>query len=124
MNFASILQEIVDECGGGLAAALMGADGIPIEQVEASGEGRGSLSDEVDVLGVEFGRILDEMRKASDSVSGGALEEVSVRLSNFWVLMRVVDEETYLLMAIRPNGNAGKGRFLMRRHQMALRDEL
>ena len=107
-----------------MAAALMGADGISIEQVEASGEERGSLGDEVDVLGVEFGRILDEMRKASDSVSGGALEEVSVRLSNFWVLMRIVDEETYLVLVIRPNGNAGKARFLMRRHQMALRDEL
>jgi len=124
MSFASILQEIVDECGGGLAAALMGTDGIPIEQVEASGEVRESLSDEVDVLGVEFGRILDEMRKASDSVDGGALEEVSVRLSSFWVLMRVVDEETYLVVAIEPDGNPGKARFLMRRKLMALRDEL
>ena len=91
MSFASILQEIVDECGGGLAAALMGSDGIPIEQVEASGEVRESVSSEIDVLGVEFGRILDELRKASDSVGGGALEEVSIRLSNFWVLMRTVD---------------------------------
>jgi predicted regulator of Ras-like GTPase activity (Roadblock/LC7/MglB family) len=124
MSFASILQEIVDECGGGLAAALMGADGIPIEQVETSGEPRESLKDGVDVLGVEFGRILDEMRKASDSVDGGALEEVSVRLSNFWVLMRMVDEETYLVLAIEPNGNAGKARFLMRRQLTALRDEL
>jgi predicted regulator of Ras-like GTPase activity (Roadblock/LC7/MglB family) len=124
MSFASILQEIVDECGGGLAAALMGADGIPIEEVQAS-EGVGeSLSDGVDVLGVEFGRILDEMRKASDSVGGGALEEVSVRLSNFWVLMRMVDEETYLVLAIEPDGNMGKARFLMRRQLMALRDEL
>ena len=124
MSFASILQEIVDECGGGLAAALMGADGIPIEQVEASGEVREPLSDEVDVLGVEFGRILDEMRKASDSVGGGALEEVSVRLASFWVLMRVVDDETYLLVALEPDGNPGKARFLMRRQLMALRDEL
>ena len=124
MSFASILQEIVDECGGGLAAALMGADGIPIEQVEASGEPRESLKDGVDVLGVEFGRILDEMRKASDSVGGGLLEEVSVRLSNFWVLMRTVDEETYLVLAIEPDGNSGKARFLMRRQLMALRDEL
>jgi predicted regulator of Ras-like GTPase activity (Roadblock/LC7/MglB family) len=124
MSFASILQEIVDECGGGLAAALMGADGIPIEKVETNGEAREFLSDEVDVLGVEFGRILDEMRKASDSVGGGGLEEVSVRLSRFWVLMRVVDEETYLVLAIKPDGNAGKARFLMRRQLMALRDEL
>jgi len=124
MSFASILQEIVDECGGGLAAALMGADGIPIEQVEASGGVRGSLSHEVDALGVEFGRILDEMRKASDSVAGGVLEEVSVRLANFWVLMRVVDEESFLVLAIEPDGNTGKARFLMRRQLMALREEL
>ena len=124
MSFASILQEIVDECGGGLAAALMGADGIPIDQVEASGEVSESLSDEVEVLGVEFGRILDELRKASDSVAGGALEEVSIRLANFWVLMRVVDEETYLVLAVGPDGNAGKARFLMRRQLMTLREEL
>lgn len=124
MSFASLLQEIVDECGGGLAAALMGADGIAIEQVEASGERRGSLGQEVDALGVEFGRILDEMRKASDSVAGGALEEVSVRLANFSVLMRVVDQETYLVLAIEPDGNAGKARFLMRRQLLALREEL
>ena len=124
MSFASILQEIVDECGGGLAAALMGSDGIPIDQVEASGEVSESLSDEVEVLGVEFGRILDELRKASDSVAGGALEEVSIRLTNFWVLMRVVDEETYLVLAVGPDGNAGKARFLMRRQLMALREEL
>jgi predicted regulator of Ras-like GTPase activity (Roadblock/LC7/MglB family) len=124
MSFASILQEIVDECGGGLAAALMGADGIPIDQVEASGEVGEALSDEVEVLGVEFGRILDELRKAADSVAGGALEEVSIRLANFWVLMRVVDEETYLVLALGPDGNAGKARFLMRRQLMALREEL
>jgi predicted regulator of Ras-like GTPase activity (Roadblock/LC7/MglB family) len=124
MSFASLLQEIVDGCGGGLAAALMGADGIPIEQVEANGEVRESPGHGIDVLGVEFGRILDEMRKASDSVGGGVLEEVSVRLANFWVLMRVVDEETYLVLAIEPDGNAGKARFLMRRQLMALRDEL
>ena len=124
MSFASILQEIVDECGGGLAAALMGADGLPIEQVEASGEVREPLDNEVDVLGVEFGRILDEVRKASDSVGGGGLEEVSVRLAQFWVLMRMVDDETYLVLAIEPEGNAGKARFLMRRQLMALREEL
>jgi predicted regulator of Ras-like GTPase activity (Roadblock/LC7/MglB family) len=124
MSFASILQTIVDECGGGLAAALMGSDGIPIEQVEVSADSGHALNDEVGVLGVEFGRILEEMRKASDSVGGGGLEEVSVRLANFWVLMRMVDDETYLILAIAPDGNAGKARFLMRRHLLALRDEL
>lgn len=124
MSFASILQTIVDECGGGLAAALMGSDGIPIEQVEVSPDSGHALNDEVGVLGVEFGRILEEMRKASDSVGGGGLEEVSVRLAHFSVLMRMVDEETYLVLVVAPDGNTGKARFLMRRHLLALRDEL
>jgi hypothetical protein len=36
----------------------------------------------------------------------------------------MVDDETYLILAIAPDGNAGKARFLMRRHLLALRDEL
>ncbi len=32
MSFRSILRSIVEECGGGLGAVLMGSDGIPIEE--------------------------------------------------------------------------------------------
>jgi predicted regulator of Ras-like GTPase activity (Roadblock/LC7/MglB family) len=123
MSFASILRKIVDDCGGGSAAALMGPDGIPIEQVSAADAGDGA-SDEVTVLGVEFGRILDDMRKASDSVEGGAVQEVAVRLARGWVLLRAVDPETTLVVTLRPEGNAGKARFLMRRHVLELLDEL
>ena len=36
MSFETILQTIVDDCGGGYAAALMGLDGIAIAQVTAT----------------------------------------------------------------------------------------
>ena len=36
MNFAEILRILADECGGGIGAALLGSDGIPIEQVQAT----------------------------------------------------------------------------------------
>ena len=35
MSFASLLREIVESCRGGLGAALLGNDGMPIEQVVA-----------------------------------------------------------------------------------------
>jgi len=123
MNFASILRKIADECGGGLAAALMGPDGIPIEQVAAS-DADEEFAEEVTVLGIEFGRILDEMRKASDSVEGGAVHEVAVRLARCWVLLRGVDPETTLVVMLTPDGNPGKARYLMRRHLLELRDQL
>ena len=121
MSFHEVLQTLVSESGGGLAAALMGADGIPIDQVETTAAGDG---EDVASLGAEFGRILDEARKAVDSVGGGALRELSLRTARYWILLRSVDDENYLVLVLDADGNAGKARYLMRRHLAALRDEL
>jgi predicted regulator of Ras-like GTPase activity (Roadblock/LC7/MglB family) len=124
MSFASILRSIVDECGGGLGAALMGNDGIPIDQVMASAPAASPLGDDVGAAGVEFGRILDEIRKASDALGGGTLAETVVSLARFTLVLRHVDDDTFLVLALAPDGNLGKARYLIRRHLIALRDEL
>ena len=123
MSFTSVLRTIVEECGGGLGAALMGADGIPIEQVAASTAPAEPATD-VATLGVQFGRVLGELHKAADSVGGGALEELALRMANFWVLIEPVDDENYLVVAVDAGGNPGKARFLMRRHRISLRELL
>ncbi len=115
MIFDSILRSIVDGCGGGLGAALMGSDGIPIEQV--GGE-------DVGTAGVEFGRILGEIRKASDAMGGGPVSETVVVLARFTLIFRIVDDDTFLVVAIGPDGNLGKARYLMRRNMLAIRQEL
>ena len=122
MSFESVLQAIVEECPGALGAALMGSDGIPIAQVAA--HGAADDADELSVLGVEFGRILDEARKAADAAGAGALLELSVRTERFHVVLHAVDPESYLVLALAPHGNVGKGRYLMRRHELAIREEL
>jgi predicted regulator of Ras-like GTPase activity (Roadblock/LC7/MglB family) len=130
MSFTSTLRILADECGGGIGAALMGSDGIAIEQVEAralpdSFDGEpGGVADEIAALGVEFGRILEEARKAADSLGGGAVEEACLRMARFWVLLRTVDAETFLVLVLAPDGNLGKARFLMRRHLADLRAHL
>jgi predicted regulator of Ras-like GTPase activity (Roadblock/LC7/MglB family) len=129
MSFTSALRSIVDGCGGGVGAALMGSDGIAIEQVEARAlpadfAQEGGVGDELAALGVEFGRILDEARKAADSLGGGAVEEACLRMARFWVLLRSVDAETFLVVVLAPEGNLGKARFLMRRHLADLREHL
>jgi predicted regulator of Ras-like GTPase activity (Roadblock/LC7/MglB family) len=129
MSFTRALRSIVDEAGGGIGAALMGSDGIAIDQVEASSPAAslgedGALGDEIAALGVEFGRILEEARKAADSLNGGAVEEACLRMARFWVLLRSVDAETFLVVVLAPDGNLGKARFLMRRHLADLRAHL
>jgi len=124
MNFTAILREIVDGCGGGIGAALMGNDGIAIEQVTATHPPDSPLADDIATAGTEFGRILEEIRKAADSVAGGAVLEATIVLSRVVLVFRSVDEETFVALALSPDGNLGKARYLIRRQLSALRQAL
>ena len=76
MSFAPLLREIVENCGGGIAIALMQSDGIPIEELTLDAE---ALPDGIETAAAEFGRILDEIRKASDAIGGGASPSAATR---------------------------------------------
>ena len=124
MSFEAILKDIVVSCGGGIGAALMGSDGIPIAEFVAPQAPDGPLTEDIGVAGVEFGRILEETRKAADALGGGAVVETLVVLARFSLLFRSVDDETFLVVALTPDGNLGKARYLMRRLLLAIRQEL
>jgi len=120
MSFEPTLQKMVDACPGALGIALMGSDGIPVAEIAVAAEG----SDVVGGAGVEFGRILDEVRKGSDALGGGRLEETVISLARFTLVFLPVDDELFLVVALAPDGNLGKARFLMRRHLLELREQL
>jgi len=124
MNFEPVLRKMIDGVPGALGIALMGSDGIPIAELYAPDAGAAASDGEVGAAGVEFGRILDEVRKASDAIAGGRLEEAVIGLGRFWLLFRVVDEELFVVAALEPRGNLGKARFLMRRHLLDLQQAL
>ncbi|MEN8183469.1 MAG: hypothetical protein ABFS46_13140 [Myxococcota bacterium] len=115
MSFVPILQKIVDECGGGLAAILMGRDGLAIQQALSARVGP-EESERLGNAGVELGRILEEIRKASDAFLGGQAREIVVGLEHYWLILRPVDDDAVLVVALAPDGNLGKARFVMRRH--------
>ena len=129
MNFDVILRTIVEGCGGGIGAALMGNDGIPIEEFSPSPAARHSMSGnqahpvEVGTAGVEFGRILVDIRRASDALGGGSLEETIIRVKGFILIFQPIDDENFLVVAIARDGNLGKARYLIRRHMNAIRQE-
>jgi predicted regulator of Ras-like GTPase activity (Roadblock/LC7/MglB family) len=119
MSFEPTLQKMIDGVGGALGAALMGADGIPVAEVGA-GEG----NELVGGAGVEFGRILDEVRKGADALGAGRLDELVITLARCTLVFRSVDDELFLVVALAPDGNLGKARFQVRRHLLDLREQL
>jgi predicted regulator of Ras-like GTPase activity (Roadblock/LC7/MglB family) len=124
MSFRSILRSIVEECGGGIGAVLMGSDGIPIDEFVTGEVPEGPLREDFGTAGVEFSRILEEIRKAADALSGGAVSETIVSLAQMTLVFRPVDEETFLAVVLSPDGNLGKARYLIRRHLLSIRQEL
>jgi predicted regulator of Ras-like GTPase activity (Roadblock/LC7/MglB family) len=126
MSFEEILQSIVDESGGGCAAALMGLDGVAIATASPSAgvAADDPLEGDVTNAGIEFGRILGEMTKASDSLGTGPLRESVVSLARVTLIFHAVDDELILALALRPDGNLGKARYLIRRNLPGIRAEL
>ena len=124
MSFEPTLEKMIDGCSGAIGVALMGSDGIAVAEFQARNPDLSVLDGEVSAAGIEFGRILDEVRKASDALNGGRLEEVVVGLARFTLLFRSVDDELFLVVALAEGGNLGKARFLMRRYLLELREQL
>lgn len=119
MSFENILRQIVEQCPGCAGAALMGSDGIPIAELSGARD-----AEEVSLLGVEFGRVLEEARKVAAAVNGGELQELVVELARVQLVLRAVDPETFFVLAVEPGGNLAKGRYLLRRFSHDVREQL
>ena len=97
------------ETEGGVAGLLMGFDGIAVEQFTAPDGGV-----DIQTVGMEFSFILTQVRKAAEILEVGGVQEVAIRCASLTILIRVISSEYFVALAIRPDGNFGKGRYLLR----------
>ncbi len=107
--FAETLRKVVDNVDGGIAAVIMGLDGIPVETYVRQ-------QDRVDVntVAMEFSFILTQVRKAGDSLAVGALEEMVIKAQRLLLVCRMISPQYFIAIAIAPEGNFGKARYLCR----------
>jgi predicted regulator of Ras-like GTPase activity (Roadblock/LC7/MglB family) len=117
--FAEALKKIVDHVDGGIAAVVMGLDGIPVDTYTRQ---RDKL--DVTTVGMEFSFILTQVRKAGDSLQVGGLEELSVKAQRLVLVCRMISPQYFVAVAVSPEGNVGKARFLARMAQPALQAAL
>jgi len=117
--FAETLKKVVDNVDGGMAAVVMGLDGIPVETYIKA-------ADRIDVntVAMEFSFILTQIRKAGDSLAVGSLEELSVKAQRLTLVCRMISPQYFVAIAMAPEGNFGKCRYLVRMASPALSAEL
>jgi predicted regulator of Ras-like GTPase activity (Roadblock/LC7/MglB family) len=107
--FKQALKKVVDNVDGGIAAVVMGLDGIPVESYVR-------LNDKLDIttVAMEFSFILTQVRKAADSLQVGACEELTVKAQRLLLCVRMLSPQYFVATALTPEGNVGKARFLLR----------
>jgi predicted regulator of Ras-like GTPase activity (Roadblock/LC7/MglB family) len=105
--FAETLKKVVDNVEGGIAAVIMGLDGIPVESYVRQ-------SDMLDIttVAMEFSFILTQVRKAGESLAVGNLEELAVKAQRLLLVCRMLSPQYFVAICIAPEGNIGKARYL------------
>ncbi|TAN60413.1 roadblock/LC7 domain-containing protein [bacterium] len=119
MSFSDILRGLVTGVKGGAGAAIMGVDGLAIEKFQLAGS-----AFDVDTIGVEYGRVIEEVKNAAMVLSLGALEEIVVTMPGAEVFLRVITPDYYLVLVLKSVENAGKARYLLRRAALRAKLEL
>lgn len=107
--FREPLKKVVDNVDGGIAGLVMGFDGIAVESYTRDGQQM-----DINTVGMEFSFILSQVRKAAAVLEIGDVNEVTIKAEKLTIVIRVLNNEYFLALALTPEGNFGKGRYLMR----------
>ena len=120
MTFREILEHVVGQTPGALAGAIMGTDGVPIEEYSVPG-----ADIDLNTLTIEFGAVIQQLRKVSGSLYGqvDALEEIVLGTRDHQLLFRPIDDDYVFVVALEPLGMVGKVRYLVRSVMEDLREE-
>jgi predicted regulator of Ras-like GTPase activity (Roadblock/LC7/MglB family) len=107
--FQDALREIVDKVEGGVAGLIMDSEGIAVDSYA-----RADAPFDINVVGIEFGVVLGSIKRAAESLEAGKAHEVAIGTDKMITLIRTLGDTYFLALTMKPDGNLGKGRFLMR----------
>ena len=118
MSFEDTLTGILGRVEGGIAAVILGIDGIPIER---------SVSErdrdlDIDLVATEFTTLLRRSMRVASDTGLGDLKELVLVTDLMTYLLRPITPEYFMLLAISPRGNVGRARFELRKAQLSLEE--
>src|ERR1700736_4654794 len=99
--FKKRLEEMMERADGSIGALIMGTDGISVEK---------ALKDEgqeanLDVAAAEFTSLVRNAQRTGNELGMGALNELVVAMESCSVIMRLLNKEYFILLALGPEGN-------------------
>ncbi|MBI4823501.1 MAG: hypothetical protein HY805_04635 [Nitrospirae bacterium] len=108
MSFSEVLKEAVDRVDGAVSAMIIGKDGMPVQEYVT--EKLLSLDD----LGAEASQMIKDIGIAAENLGLGEAKEFSIISDLCGIVLRKINSDYYFAMVIKPDGNYGKCRFVLR----------
>ncbi len=119
MAFEDILKEMVEGVKGGTGAAIMGMDGLSIQNYI-----RQDSPCDIETVGVEYGKAIEEVKRASGMLRLGEVEEIRIHTTGGDVLIRILTPEYYMAFVVNHRMNVGKASYLLKKASLRVRKEL
>ena len=109
MAFKTHLEAVCSQVEGSIACSLMGTNGLPVDAHRVTDVG-------IDMEGllVEYSSLFSQIQRAAESMQGGQVSELTIHTDRLTTLVRIINPEYFLALALTPDGNVGKGRFALR----------
>ena len=107
--FKDALRDIVENTDGAIAGILMDNSGIAVDSYSKDG-----APFDINNIGIEFGVVLGQIKRAAEMLEAGTTQEIAVGTDKMITVIRLLSESYFLALALKPEGNFGKGRYLMR----------
>lgn len=107
--FKETLREVVEGTEGGLAGVIMDSSGIALETYA-----RADAPLDINTIGVEFSVVIGQIKRAAEMLEAGGTHEIAVGTDRFVTIIRTLNDTYFIALALEPDGNFGKGRYLVR----------
>ncbi len=117
--FKEALQGVVEGTDGGVAGLLMDFEGIPLESFS-----REDSVFDIEAVGAEVSVVVKAIQRATEMLEAGDTKEVAFKSAKMITLIRVINENYFIALTLSPEGNLGKGRFMLRVAAPRLAEEL
>jgi len=113
--FKEALEAIVAKTDGSLGALIMGTDGLSVETFFSTKGG--------DVAAAELTSVVRRAIKSGSDLDLGKLQEMVVKLETVTFLIRFFNRDYFVMLALTPEGNVGRGRYELRKAELMLVNE-
>jgi predicted regulator of Ras-like GTPase activity (Roadblock/LC7/MglB family) len=118
------LEAICAGLPGVVTATIMGVDGLPVDSFVQEQASSSESAPDVESLLVEFTGLIAQVQRSAQMFAAGGLEELSIASEHLITIIRPINDEYFLAVAMLPHANTGKGRYLVRIHAPRLASAL